>query len=63
VRNEDGSPKVDGPMAWYVRSWGWAYDKEAQCWRAPGEMVCEEPAGVPGAAKSFAVQSGAPNAG
>jgi hypothetical protein len=55
VRNEDGSPKVDGPMAWYVRSWGWAYDKEAQCWRAPGEMVCE-PAGVPGAAKSFTVQ-------
>jgi hypothetical protein len=38
-RDEDGLPKVDGPMAWYVRSWGWAYDKEAECWRAPGEMV------------------------
>ena len=61
-RDEDGSPKVDGPMAWYVRSWGWAYDQQAQCWRAPGEMVCE-PAGVPARAESFAVRSGAPNAG
>lgn len=49
-------------MAWYVRSWGWTYDKEAECWRAPGEMVCE-PAGVPDRAESFAVRSGAPKAG
>ena len=58
-RNEDGSPKVDGPMAWYVRSWGWARDQPAQCWRAPGEMVCE-PAGAPPLAGHFAVESDAP---
>jgi hypothetical protein len=62
VRDEDGSPEIDGPMTWYVRSWGWAYDEEAECWRAPGEMVCE-PADVPARAGSFAVLSGTPKDG
>jgi hypothetical protein len=43
VRDEDGSPEIDGPMTWYVRSWGWAYDEEAECWRAPGEMCASLP--------------------
>jgi hypothetical protein len=61
-RDEDGSPKVNGPMAWYVRSRGWAYDQQAQCWRAPGEMV-REPAGVPQRVRNSIVYTGSPYAG
>jgi hypothetical protein len=62
LRNADGSPRTDGPMAWLVRSRGWAYDEVADCWRAPGEMP-SEPAGVPGRIAHFAVASEAPDAG
>ncbi len=61
-RGDDGSPLTDGPMEWYVRSWGWTHDEIAECWRAPGEMPCE-PAESPGSIESFVVQAGVPDAG